>query len=261
MLTTLKQGLLTSALTLALLWAMPSGAYAQDAMKALGSVTYTPEPVVEQRGVFSLRPDDQVIRALRVESVSGSAEIREVRLVYRSGEVERVRMGDRLRPGTLSNVVRMYDNRPLKQIEVTYLPTGAVTLVLRAETRRPEPPPPPPPPPKPAQQWAQLGCKNVGFLMDRDVVVVNSDAPFRALRLRSSGFDLEMIEMGVVFVNGQRDTYRLNVVIPSGSYTSPIDLRGERRRIRQVELVYRSRVLSNQKTQLCVDGLVATALQ
>jgi hypothetical protein len=259
MLRILKQGLMASVLTLAFLGLTVAPSQAQDAMRALGSVTYTPEPVVEQRGVFALRPDDQVIRALRIESVSGSADILEVRLVYRSGEVERVRMGDRLRPGTLTNVVRMYDSRPLRQIEVTYVPTGAVTLVLRAETRRPEPPPPPPPPPKPVQQWTQLGCKNVGFLLDRDVVAVNSDAPFRALRLRSTGFDLEMIEMGVVFVNGQRDTYRLNVVIPSGSYTSPIDLRGERRRIRQVELVYRTRVLSNQKTQLCVDGLVAAA--
>jgi hypothetical protein len=236
-------------------------AQAQEGMRALGSLTYTPEPIREQRGIFILRNDDQVIRSLRLESVSGSAEILELRLVYRSGESERVRMGDRLRPGTLTNAVRLYDSRPLKQIEVTYVPAGAVTLVLRAETRRLEPPPPPPPPPKPVQQWSQLGCKNVGFLIDRDVIAVNSDAPFNALRLRSSGFDLEMIEMGVVFINDQRDTYRLNVVIPSGSYTSPIDLRGERRRIRQVELVYRSRVLSNQKTQLCVDGRLATALQ
>lgn len=258
MLRILKQGLLVSTLTLVFFGELVAPTQAQDAMRALGSVTYTPEPIVEQRGVFALRPDDQIIRALRFELVSGSADIVEVRLVYRSGEVERVRMGDRLRPGTLTNVVRMYDNRPLKQIEVTYVPTGAVTLVLRAETRRPDPPPPPPPP-KPVQQWSQLGCKNVGFLIDRDVVAVNSDTPFRALRLRSTGYDLEMIEMGVVFVNGQRDTYRLNVVIPSGSYTSPIDLRGERRRIRQVELVYRTRVLSNQKTQLCVDGLVAAA--
>ncbi len=260
MLKFIKRGLVAVALA-AVCQAALVPAYAQEGMRALGSMTFTPEPVREQRGIFVLRPNDQVIRALRLESVSGSADILELRLVYRSGEAERVRMGDRLRPGTLTNAVRLYDSRPLKQIEVTYLPAGAVTLVLRAETRRPEPPPPPPPPPKPVQQWSQLGCKNVGFLIDRDVIAVNSDAPFTALRLRSTGYDLEMIEMGVLFVNGQRDTYRLNVVIPSGSYTSPIDLRGERRRIRQVELVYRTRVISNQKTQLCVDGRLATELQ
>jgi hypothetical protein len=256
MLQLIKQGLFAAALATVFQTAvMP--AFAQEGMRALGSLTYTPDPIREQRGIFILRPDDQVIRSLRLESVEGSAQINEIRLVYRSGESERVRMGDKLRPGTLTNSVRLYDSRPLRQIEVTYVPAGAVTLVLRAETRRPEPPPPP----KPVQQWTQLGCKSVGFLIDRDVVAVNSDAPFNALRLRSTGFDLEMIEMGVVFINGQRDTYRLNVMIPSGSYTSPIDLRGERRRIRQVELVYRTRVLSNQKTQLCVDGRLATALQ
>jgi hypothetical protein len=226
-------------------------AFAQENLRALGSVTYKPRPVEEQRGIFLLRSGEDVLRALRIESVGGSAEIIELRLVYRGGETERIRMGDRLRPGAMTNTVRSNDPRPLRQVEVAYIPAGAVTLVLRADTKPPEPP-------KPVLTWAQLGCKNVGFFADQDVVTVYTPDAFRAVRLRSSGFDIEMLEMGVVYVNGQKDIYRINTLIPSGGFTSAIDLRGERRRIRQIELSYSTRVLSSRKTQLCVEGLRET---
>ncbi len=245
-----RNGVAALAIAVVSLIGVAGPSSAQESLRSIGSLTYTPAPIEEQRGIFNLRPEDQVMRALRIEAVSGSAEIRELRLVYRGGEIERVRMGDRLRPGSLTNTVRINDPRPLQRIEVVFVPSGSVTLVLRAETRRPEPP-------QPVAKWSELGCKNVGFAIDRDVLNVTSTEPYRALRLRSTGYDLEMIDMTVTYVNGQRDLYRLNLVIPSGSYTSPIDLRGERRRIRNIEMVYRTNVLSNRKTQLCVDGLRA----
>ena len=103
--------------------------------------------------------------------------------------------------------------------------------------------------------WNELGCKSVGFLIDRDVVNVNSQEFYRALRLRSTGFDIEMLELNVRFANGQRDSYRVNAIIRSGERSTPIDLRGERRRITGIEFIYRSLGLSTRKTKLCVDGL------
>jgi hypothetical protein len=240
----------SSALAAALLalCTFSPGAGAQDAMRSIGTLTYTPEPIPEQRGIFNLRPENAIIRSLRIEAADGSADIRELRLVYRSGDVERIRMGDRLRPGTMTAAVLTADPSPIQRIEVMFIPRGPVTLVLRAETRRPEPPP---------ARWESLGCKNVGFLADRDVLNVDTSERYRALRLRSSGFDIQMNEMAVNYVNGQRDAYRLGVTIPSGGFTSPIDLRGESRRIRRIELLYSTNTLSNRKTQLCVEGLKA----
>jgi hypothetical protein len=134
-------------------------------------------------------------------------------------------------------------------VEVSYIPQGRVTLVLRAGAGPVAPPPPPP------VTWNELGCKSVGFLIDRDVVNVDSSEFYRALRLRSTGFDIEMLEMNVRFANGQRDTYRVNAIIRSGERSRPIDLRGERRRITAIEFIYRSLGLSTRKTKLCVDGL------
>jgi hypothetical protein len=137
----------------------------------------------------------------------------------------------------------------LRAVEVSYIPQGQVTLVLRASAGGGgggEPP---------ALSWNELGCKSVGFLIDRDVVNVSAAEFYRALRLRSTGFDIEMLEMNVRFANGQRDSYPVNAIIRSGERSRPIDLRGERRRITAIEFIYRSLGLSTRKTKLCVDGL------
>jgi hypothetical protein len=223
-------------------------ASAQDGMRPVGQLNYTPET---QTGVFQLRPDDRDIRAMRIEARGGAVDIQNVRLVYRNGESERIRVRERLRPGQSTGIIRKQNRGPLRAVEVSYIPQGEVTLVLRANSGGGggggEPPP--------VATWNELGCKSVGFLIDRDVVNVDSTEFYRALRLRSTGFDIEMLEMNVRFANGQRDSYRVNAVIRSGERSRPIDLRGERRRITGIEFIYRSLGLSTRKTKLCVDGL------
>jgi hypothetical protein len=217
---------------------------AQEGMRPVGQLTYTPDPVEMQTGVFQLRPEDRMIRAMRIEARGGTVDIQSVRLIYRNGESERYRIRERLRPGQTTGIIRKQNRGPLRAVEVNYIPQGQVTLILRGGG---EPPP--------VAMWNELGCKTVGFLIDRDVVNVSSQDFYRALRLRSSGVDIEMLDMNVRFANGQRDSYRVNAVIRSGERSRPIDLRGERRRITGIEFIYRALGISTQKTRLCVDGL------
>ena len=224
-------------------------ASAQETMRPVGQLIYTPEPVEMQTGVITLQPEDRMIRTMRIEAKGGTVDIQSVRLIYRNGESDRFRIRERLRPGGMTGIIRKQRPIPLREVEVSYIPQGQVTLILRAGAGPVEPPPPPP------VTWNELGCKSVGFLIDRDVVNVDSSEFFRALRLRSTGFDIEMIELGVRFANGQKDTYRVNTIIRSGERSTPIDLRGERRRITAIEFIYRSLGLSTRKTKLCVDGL------
>lgn len=234
----------------AALIAMPF-ASAQDGMRPVGQITFTPEPIEMQTDVFALRPEDRMVRTMRIEARGGTVDIQSVRLIYRSGESDRFRIREQLRPGGMTGIIRKQRPGPLREVEVNYIPQGRVTLILRAGAGPVEPPPPPPP----AVTWNELGCKNVGFLIDRDVVPVDSSEFYRAVRLRSTGFDIEMIELGVRFANGQKDSYRVNAIIRSGERSRPIDLRGERRRIVAIEFIYRSLGLSTRKTKLCVDGL------
>jgi hypothetical protein len=224
-------------------------ASAQEGMRPVGQITFTPEPIELQTDVFQLQPGDRGIRTMRIEARGGTVDIQSVRLIYRSGESDRFRIREQLRPGGITGIFRKQRPGPLREVEVSYVPQGKVTLILRAGAGPVVEPPPPP------VTWNELGCKTVGFLIDRDVVNVDSSEFYRALRLRSNGLDIEMLEMNVRFANGQRDSYRVNAVIRSGERSTPIDLRGERRRIVAIEFIYRSLGLSTRKTKLCVDGL------
>ena len=140
-------------------------------MRPVGQLTYTPEPAPPQTGVFQLRPDDRMIRSMRIEARGGTVDIQSVRLVYRNGEQERYRIRERLRPGQSTGIIRKQNRGPLRAVEVSYIPQGQVTLVLRANAGGGggggEPPP--------VATWNELGCKTVGFLIDRDRVNVNSN--------------------------------------------------------------------------------------
>jgi hypothetical protein len=246
-----RNSLLAASLSAALLMSVGMTAVSaqERPLRPVGSLTYEPEPAAVEKGVFTLKPEDRRIRSLRIEADEGSADIRSLNLIYVDGEIERVRVRQTLTEGQRTALFRLEEPRPVKAIEVNYIPKGAVTLVLLADSRRPEPP---------VAEWKELGCKSVGFLADRDALPVNSPDRFKALRLRSSGYDIDMIEMLVRYGNGTRDNFVIRSVIPSGSRTGPIDLRGERRRITQIDFLYRTSAIGTTKTRLCVEGLKDT---
>jgi hypothetical protein len=226
-----------------------SAAMAQERLRPVGSVTFEPEPATPEKGVYQLRPEDRRIRSMRILAEEGSADVRSLKVIYADGEVENVRVRQSLKEGERTALFELEEVRPIRSVEVSYIPKGAVTLVLLADSRRVEPPAPP--------QWVELSCKSVGLLVDRDTVTMNSEERFRALRLRSANYDIEMAEMTVRYANGGRDNYQIRQIIPAGGRIGPIELRGERRRIAQLDFVYRARSIGPFKTKLCVDGLKA----
>jgi hypothetical protein len=223
---------------------------AQERLRPIGEITFEPDPQPAEKGEFKIQGRDQRMRAFKIEVDNGSAEIRDIRIVYADGGRERARVRQALTEGQSTSLIRLQDDEPVASIEVTYVPRGAVTLILQGEVRRREPV---------AAQWDELGCKTVGFLGDRDTLDVSATERYRALRLRSQRFDIELNEMGITYGNGARDAYAINKVLPANSQTNEIPLRGEARRIRNVDFLYRSRVLSNKKPIVCVDGLRAGA--
>lgn len=226
-------------------------ALAQEGMRPLGSVTYRVEPAPPQRGVFDLRPEDRRLRSVRFRVDRGAADIRSVRLIYRDGRSERANIDEQLEQGETSAAFRLPGNGPLRTIEVLYVPQGETRITLLGQGR----PPVEEPPPMPVARWQDLGCKSVGFLVDKDTIPVDSPDRFTSLRLRSQGFDIEVMQMSVRFGNGATDTYDIRSVIPSGTATRPIDLRGDARRIDAIQLLYRTRgVVIGAKTKLCVEG-------
>ncbi len=104
--------------------------------------------------------------------------------------------------------------------------------------------------------WEQLGCKSVGFLIDRDVIQVGrQDGRFRALRLEVSESPVEFFDLRVVFGNGVKQDIRVRELIRPGERTRPLDLFGDNRGIARVEMVYRSIPGFKGKSRVCVSGL------
>src|SRR5687767_547028 len=85
----------------------------------------------------------------------------------------------------------------------------------------------------PAQRrWEQLGCRDVAFTVDRDVVPVGRrDGRFTAVRLRVRGNDVRMLDLKVVYGNGAPDDIPVRAVIRAGAQSGPLDLRGRDRAI------------------------------
>jgi len=107
-------------------------------------------------------------------------------------------------------------------------------------------------------QWVQLGCQQVSFRgRDRDSIRVGrKEGRFRAIRLAARGNDVEMLDLKVIYGNGNPDDIRVGRVIRSGDRTEALDLQGRDRAIDRIEMVYRQRPDFSGRTTVCAEGLV-----
>src|SRR3954447_22124023 len=104
--------------------------------------------------------------------------------------------------------------------------------------------------------WVQLGCQSVGFTTDRDVIRVGRrEGRFKAIRLIASGNRVHMLNLRVVYANGEPDNLPVNAELRPGVATAPLDLRGRERAIDRVEMVYRSELNFKGRARVCVDAL------
>lgn len=92
------------------------------------------------------------------------------------------------------------------------------------------------------RNWELLGSRTVGFLVDKDVIQVGrKDGDFSKIQLRAKRNEIEVLDLKVVYGNGQVDDIRVREKIRAGGKTRAIDLKGGDRFIRSVQLVYRSK--------------------
>jgi hypothetical protein len=104
-------------------------------------------------------------------------------------------------------------------------------------------------------RWEQLGCQKVGFKVDKDVIKVGrSEGRFKAIRLQVSGNKVHMMDLKVIYANGAPDDIPVREEIRAGGQTKPLDLKGERRAIKQIEMVYRSQPNFKGEAKVCVEG-------
>ena len=105
--------------------------------------------------------------------------------------------------------------------------------------------------------WVQLGCKQVNlFGRERDSITVGRrEGRFKAIRLSARGNDVEMVDLKVIYANGDPDDIPVRQWLREGTQTRPLDLRGRERAIRRIDMVYRSKLNFRGRATVCAEGL------
>jgi hypothetical protein len=106
----------------------------------------------------------------------------------------------------------------------------------------------------PASAADLLGCRKVGFLTDRDVISVGAAKGYSAIKLTVKDNAIEMLDLDVVYGNGNPDDLQVRSNIPAGGETRWIDLKGGKRAIRQITFVYRSQPSFRGQATVCAYG-------
>ena len=212
---------------------------------------------------------DRAFRRLHLVAEGNDIHLIAVRLVYFNGFGEDYRVDRLIRPGEDQAIELRGDRSFVRQIELTYRSRPgfggrAVMKVYGEPSRRGGPPGGPPPiisgpgpGPGGGADWTELGCKQVSlFGRDRDAIDVGRrEGRFKAIRLHVRGADVEMLDLRVIYANGQPDDIPVRRVIRQGDSTQPLDLRGRERSIQRVEMVYRTIPNFKGLARVCVEGL------
>ena len=90
-------------------------------------------------------------------------------------------------------------------------------------------------------RWEKLGERKVNRIADHDTIIVGfKEGGFRQLRLNVFDNSIHIERLTVVYGNGANDDIPVRALIPAGGKTRIIDLRGGKRNIRRVEMLFRS---------------------
>ncbi len=227
--------------------ARSGGGQPEDGWELIGShtagFTFDREIVeIERRGDYE---------KIRLRARGDDIYIKGFRAVYANGEDEDFKVSSKLREGETTQAVELDDNAgPLRRIEIVARAKPSfrrrAVVEVFGEKRRG----------RPEANWEELGCQKVGFLADRDVIRVGrGEGRFRAIQLRVTGNEVALLDLSVIYGNGEADDYRVYARIPEGGRTPPINLRGNRRAIDRIIMVYRAQPNFRGSARVCAYGL------
>lgn len=90
-------------------------------------------------------------------------------------------------------------------------------------------------------RWEKLGERKVNRIADRDTIIVGrGKGGFRQVRLHVLDNSIHVERVTVIYGNGAPDDLPVRALIPAGGKTRVIDLRGGRREIRKIEMIFQS---------------------
>lgn len=226
------------------------------------------------RDTITINQSEEWYRTRRFRGLQFVAEGNEIhlmslRLVYMNGFGEDMNVDRLLRPGQPMSLDLRGERSFLRRIEMVYRARpdfgGRATIKVFGEPARGGPSGPPPGPPRGDASWEELGCQQVALVgKDRDSIRVGRrEGRFRAVRLHVRGADVEILDLKVIYGNGEPDDLIVRQRMREGERTRPLDLKGRERTIDRIDLTYRTRINPVdiiakgrlRTANVCVEGL------
>jgi hypothetical protein len=208
---------------------------------------------------------DRGFRRLHLVAERSDIHLMELRLVYVNGFSEDVRVDREIREGQDQPIELRGERKYLRRIEFIYrsrpsFEGRAVMKVYGVPARGGRPGPEvivPGPGPGGGRDWVELGCQRVSlFGVDRDTIRVGRrEGRFKAIRLHVRGADINMLDLTVVYSNGEPDRLRVRSIIRQGERTGPLDLKGWQRSIDRIEMTYVTIPNFKGQATVCAEGL------
>lgn len=208
---------------------------------------------------------ERSFRRIHLVAERNDIHLMSVRLVYMNGFSEDFPVDRLIRDGEDQAIDLRGDRRFLQQIELIYRSRpnfeGRAVMKVYGEPSRRGPGGGPPPiigtGPGEGRDWVELGCQQVSlFGRDRDSIRVGRrEGRFKSIRLHVRGADVEMLNLTVVYANGQPDNIPVRRILRQGDRTQPLELQGWERSIDRVDMVYRTVPNFKGLATVCVEGL------
>lgn len=89
-------------------------------------------------------------------------------------------------------------------------------------------------------RWEKLGERSVDLFIDKDVIECGHKGSFTAIRFHVIKAPVNFMRVLVKYANGAVDDLNFNQLVPAGANSRYLDLRGNRRVIKQVIVYYKS---------------------
>lgn len=95
--------------------------------------------------------------------------------------------------------------------------------------------------------WEKLGEVNADVSMDRVTINCSNKGTFKAIKVKVQGATVEFDRVLVKYTTGALDDLRFAQTLNSGQESGPLDLRGNRRTIKEVILYIKAEPKGNDK--------------